>query len=35
VGWARRDQSAAIPTYLNFIFLEKASGHKAADLGKW
>jgi NitT/TauT family transport system substrate-binding protein len=35
VGWAKKDQSAAIPTYVNFTFLEKASGQKAADLGKW
>jgi ABC-type nitrate/sulfonate/bicarbonate transport system substrate-binding protein len=35
VGWAKKDQSAAIPSYVNLTFLEKASGQKATDLGKW
>ena len=35
VGWAKKDQSAAVGSYVNFFFLEKASGETAADLGKW
>jgi len=35
VGWAKKDQSATIGSFVNFTFLEKASGEKAADLGKW
>ncbi len=35
VGWAKKDQSAATASYVNFSFLEKASGQKAEALGKW
>ena len=35
VGWAKKDQSAMVGSFVNFTFLEKASGEKAADLGKW
>jgi len=35
VGWAKKDQSAEIAKFMNFSFLEKASGEKAEALGKW
>ncbi|MGH7005499.1 MAG: hypothetical protein ACREIP_16275, partial [Alphaproteobacteria bacterium] len=35
IGWAKKDQSGQLATFVNFSFLEKASGEKAEALGKW
>jgi len=35
IGWAKKDQSVEVARYVNFSFLEKASGEKAEALGKW